>query len=147
MTLAWLAVALAAFGIELATVSFIMLFVAIAALLAAALGQLGASIPVQIVVFGAASLLLPVLLRKGLLQRISGRGVLSRTDALVGADGLVTEALDPVVGTGRVLVSGQDWAARATVPVPRGATVKVVGADGITQLVTPFTLSPPDAGA
>ena len=147
MTLVWLGVALAAFAIELTITTFILLFVAIAALLAAALAQLGLGLAAQVIVFAAASLLLPVLLRRRLLQQISGRGVLSRTDALIGTEAMVTEPVDPVRGSGRVIASGQDWAARATLALPAGTPVKVVGADGITLLVHPLTLPPPDASA
>ncbi len=138
MVLLWLGVAIADLLIELVSVGFILLFIAIAALIAAALAQLGAGLPFQLIVFAGASLLLPVLLRRQLLERISGRGVLSRTDALVGADARVTEPLDPVLGTGRVIVAGQDWAARSTVALPAGTGVRVVGADGITLLVAPL---------
>jgi len=144
MTLIWLGVALLALVVELASVSFILLFAAVAALVAAALVQIGAPLPVQIVVFAALSLLLPVLLRQRLLERISGRGVLSRTDSLIGVEARVTEPLDPVLGTGRVLAGGQDWAARSAVPVAAGSTVRVTGADGITLLVAPATALPQD---
>jgi membrane protein implicated in regulation of membrane protease activity len=142
MTLLWLGVALAALVVELASVSFILLFVACAALVTAAFAQLGAGLALQIVVFAAASLLLPVLLRKRLLERISGRGVLSRTDALIGLEARVTDAVDPILSTGRVLVGGQDWAARSAVALPTGTPVRIIGADGINLLVAPLALPP-----
>lgn len=145
MTLVWLGIALAAFAIELSITSFILLFVAIAGLLAAGLAQLGFGVAFQVIVFGAASLLLPVLLRQRLLQRLAGPGVLSRTDALIGTEAVVTDAVDPVRGTGRVVASGQDWAARATLALPAGTPVRVVGADGITLLVTPLDQPSQDA--
>ena len=40
------------------------------------------------------------------------------------------------VGAGRVNVAGQDWAARSKDPIATGATVRVVGADGIVLEVT-----------
>jgi membrane protein implicated in regulation of membrane protease activity len=147
MTLVWLGVGLAAFVIELASVSFILLFVACAALATAALAQVGAGLAVQIVVFAAASLLLPVLLRKGLLERISGQGLLSRTDALIGLEARVTNAVDPVLSTGRVIVGGQDWAARSSVALPAGTLVRIIGADGINLLVSPLTLPPKEPSA
>ena len=147
MTLIWLGIALAAFAAELAITTFILLFVAMAALLSAALAQLGLGIAAQVIVFAAASLLLPVLLRRRLLQKISGQGVLSRTDALIGTEAVVTEPVDPVRGVGRVVASGQDWAARATVALPAGTPVEVVGADGITLLVEPRILPSPGASA
>jgi membrane protein implicated in regulation of membrane protease activity len=99
--------------------------------------MLTVGLPSQIVVFALLALLLPVLLRQNLLRRFSGRGVPSRTDALIGTTGEVTEAIDPVRGTGRVIVNGQDWAARSSRPVPAGAIVEVVHADGIVLVVTP----------
>ena len=36
-----------------------------------------------------------------------------------------------LLGTGRVNVGGEDWAARCTEPIPPGTKVRVVGADGI----------------
>jgi membrane protein implicated in regulation of membrane protease activity len=138
MVLVWLVVAIVALLAELASVSFILVFVAMAALVAAVLAQVGVGLPGQIIVFAAASLLLPVLLRRGLLQRISGGGFLERTEALLGTEARVTAALDPVLGTGRVIAAGQDWAARSTVAVPAGSTVQVVGADGIVLLVEPL---------
>ena len=60
----------------------------------------------------------------------------SRTEALAGKLAHVTEAIDPVRGTGRVNVAGEDWAARSAAPVPAGAEVRVDGADGIVLLVS-----------
>ncbi len=138
MVLLWLGIAIVALLAELFSVSFILVFISIAALIAAVLAQLSVGLPTQIVIFAAGSLLLPVLLRRRLLARISGRGILDRTDALIGAEARVTEALDPVLGTGRVIAGGQDWAARSTVALPAGSAVSVVGADGIVLLVEPL---------
>jgi membrane protein implicated in regulation of membrane protease activity len=60
-----------------------------------------------------------------------GPGVPGRTEALVGRHGVVTEAIDPVRGTGRVNVGGQDWAARSGADVEPGTRITVTGADGI----------------
>ena len=49
----------------------------------------------------------------------------------------MTEPIDPVRGSGRVLVDGHDWAARAAVAVTPGMRVRIVGADGIVLLVSP----------
>jgi membrane protein implicated in regulation of membrane protease activity len=137
MTLVWIGLAIVAIGVEFAVTSFIFLFVGIAALVAAVLAMLTVGLPSQLVVFALLALLLPVLLRQNLVRRFSGRGVPSRTDALMGATGEVTEMIDPVRGTGRVIVNGQDWAARSSRPVPAGAIVEVVQADGIVLVVTP----------
>jgi membrane protein implicated in regulation of membrane protease activity len=136
MTLIWIALAIVAIGLEVAITSFIFFFVAIAAMIAALLAVLTLGLPFQLVVFALLALLLPVLLRRQMVQRFSGHGVPSRTDALIGATGEVTETIDPIRGAGRVVVNGQDWAARSIGPLPAGARVKVVAADGIVLIVT-----------
>ena len=42
----------------------------------------------------------------------------------------------PTLGTGRVNVGGEDWAARSAEPIPTGTKIRVVGADGIVLEVT-----------
>ena len=135
LTLIWIGLAIVAIGVEFVITSFIFLFVAVAAMVAAGLAFLAIGLPVQLVVFALLALLLPVLLRRQLVRRFSGRGVPSRTDALMGATGEVTETIDPVRGTGRVIVKGQDWAARSSRPIPAGVMVEVVEADGIVLVV------------
>ena len=143
MTLLWIAVAVAAVGGELLVTNFLLLFVAIAAAIAATLAVLGLRLPVQLATFVGAAILLPILLRRPMVRRFSGRGVPSRTEALVGTIAMVTEAIDPVLGTGRVNAGGEDWAARWTGPVAIGAKVTVQGADGIVLLVSPLATPHP----
>jgi membrane protein implicated in regulation of membrane protease activity len=56
---------------------------------------------------------------------------------LIGRDGVVTHDIESSVGTGRVNVSGEDWAARAKTPLAAGTRVRVLGADGIVLEVEP----------
>jgi membrane protein implicated in regulation of membrane protease activity len=65
-------------------------------------------------------------------------GVPSRTDTLIGKQGQVTLDINPTLGTGRVNVAGEDWAARSTSVVAAGVDVRVVGADGIVLEVLPL---------
>lgn len=133
----WLALALLAGIVEMIVPALVCLFVAVAALLTAALAWFGASVAVQVVFFAISSLLLLLLVRPLFAtRRIGGAGVPSRTEALAGKLAHVTEAIDPVRGTGRVNVAGEDWAARSAAPVPAGAEVRVDGADGIVLLVS-----------
>jgi membrane protein implicated in regulation of membrane protease activity len=63
--------------------------------------------------------------------KLAGRGVPSRTQPLIGRHGLVTHDIDPVTGTGRINIAGEDWAARSRDAITSGTKVLVVGADGI----------------
>jgi len=77
-----------------------------------------------------------VALRARLLDRVGGKGLPSRTDPLIGRHGQVTHDIDPVLGTGRVNVAGEDWAARSAEAIATGTRVRVVAADGIVLEVT-----------
>ncbi|HEU4589064.1 MAG TPA: NfeD family protein [Gemmatimonadales bacterium] len=136
-SLIWLSLALVAVTIEAAVTNLVFLFVALAALLAAYTAALGAEFLVQVGAFGLTSLALPLLLRPRLLTRLGGQGVPSRTEALVGELAQVTDPIDPVLGTGRVIVNGHDWAAQSSAPLAAGTIVRIDGADGIVLLVRP----------
>jgi len=133
----WVIVALGAGILEVAVPAFGFVFVTLAALAAAVLALAGVGATVQVVVFAAATLFFLLVLRRFFVHRLRGPGVPSRTEAIQGKLAEVTEPIDPVRGSGRVLVEGHDWAARSSSPLPAGARVRVDGADGIVLLVSP----------
>lgn len=137
MIFLWLIVALLAVIVELTTLHFGIIFCAVGALGAVVAVLLGVPPGGQVALFAGLSLASLVLLRRRLIRRLLPAGVPSRTETLLGQAGRVTEPIDPVSGSGRVLVGGEDWAARSTVPLPRGALVTVYAADGIVLQVAP----------
>ena len=134
--LVWLAVAFVAAVVEVSIPHFGFAFVGAGAIAAAAAAFLGYSVPAQFATFVFVLVLSIVLLRSRLLGRLGGRGVPSRTDVLVGRQAIVTHDIDPTLGTGRVNVAGEDWAARSADAIAAGARVRVVGCDGIVLEVT-----------
>lgn len=132
----WLAIAFVAAILEVSIPHFGSAFVSAGAIAAAAAAYLGAAVPMQIGTFVVVLIVSLAGLRSTLVGRLGGRGVPSRTDALVGRHGIVTQEIDPTTGTGRVNVSGEDWAARSAHTVAAGTRVRVVGADGIVLEVT-----------
>jgi membrane protein implicated in regulation of membrane protease activity len=143
--LIWLAIAVVALAIEATNLNLIFLFIGIAALLAGGVAALGLPVLVQLVGFGLAALIFPVVLRPRLLVRLQSKGIVSRTDALIGTTARITQAIDPINGTGRVNAGGHDWAASSTEPLPEGTFVEILGSDGIVLLVAPAP-PPLDAG-
>ena len=135
--LIWVAIAIVAAIIEVSIPHFGVIFVSVGAVAAALVSALGYDITVQILVFVIALGLSIGVLRPRLVKQLGGRGVPSRTDTLMGREGMVTHEIEPSLGTGRVTVAGQDWAARAASPLPIGTRIRVVGADGIVLEVTP----------
>ena len=134
--LIWVALAILAAIIEVSIPHFGVVFVSVGAVAAAVVSALGFELPAQIIVFIVALGVSLVLLRPRLVRRLGARGVPSRTDTLIGKQGVVTHNIDASLGGGRVTVGGEDWAARSPHPIPAGTKVTVVGADGIVLEVT-----------
>lgn len=134
----WVAVAVVSALIEISIPHFGVIFASLGAVAAAGVAAMGFGMAAQLVVFVAVLVASLVVLRPRILARQrEGPGVPSRTQQLMGRDGVVTHDIDPTVGAGRVNVGGEDWAARSTSPLPTGTRVRVVGADGIVLEVTP----------
>ncbi len=129
--LVWLAVAFVSAIVEVSVPHFGFAFVGAGAVVAAALAFFGFSVPMQLAAFVVVMTASIVLLRSGLLAAISGRGLPSRVEPLVGRQAVVTQDIDPMLGTGRITVGGEDWAARSADTIATGTTVRIVGADGI----------------
>ncbi len=139
-TLAWLGVALIAAIIEISIPHFGFAFVGVGAVAAAIAAYFGYDLPTQFATLIVVLIVSLALLRSRLVGLFgAARGVPSRTAPLVGRSGVVTTGIDPTLGTGRVNVGGEDWAARSTEPIVAGAKVRVVGADGIVLEVTVWT--------
>jgi membrane protein implicated in regulation of membrane protease activity len=135
-SLSWLAVALVAAVIEVTLPHFGCAFISAGAVAAAAAAFFGCGVPVQIATFVLVMTVSLVALRANLLSRLAGGGVPTRTEPLVGRHGQVTHDIDPTLGTGRINVGGEDWAARSHESIPIGTKIRVVAADGIVLEVT-----------
>jgi membrane protein implicated in regulation of membrane protease activity len=129
--LSWLAIAFIAAVVEVSIPHFGMAFVSIGAIAAAAAAYFGYGLLAQFGTFIVVMVVSLVTLRAQLLARFAGKGVPSRTDPLIGKQGIVTQEVHPEFGRGRITVAGQDWAAKSADTIEVGAKVKVVGADGI----------------
>jgi membrane protein implicated in regulation of membrane protease activity len=136
-TYLWLIFGVVCAIVEIVLPSFGFVFAALASVLAAFVAFAGLGWEFQAILFAATLMAGLFLIRPRLLRRLEGSaGVPSRTEALRGQAGRVTEAIDPARGIGRVSVGGQDWAARASSPLPAGTEIQVEGADGIVLIVT-----------
>jgi membrane protein implicated in regulation of membrane protease activity len=135
-TLAWLAVAFVAAIVEVSIPHFGFAFVSAGAIAAAAAAFLGFGVASQIATFVVVLVASLVGLRSRLVGMVGGQGIPSRTEPLIGRQGVVTHDIDHALGAGRVNVGGEDWAARCAEPIAVGTKIRVVGADGIVLEVT-----------
>jgi membrane protein implicated in regulation of membrane protease activity len=138
-TLAWAILAIAAAVIEILTPQFGFIFVSAGAVAGAVVNTLGGGLALQLLSFAVVVTVSLTLIRPRVLGWLGHTpGVPSRTATLIGKQGLVTQAINPTLGTGRVTVAGEDWAARSGSAVAAGMDVRVVGADGIVLEVLPL---------
>jgi membrane-bound serine protease (ClpP class) len=73
--------------------------------------------------------------------RLRRRRVETRTDRIVGEEGVVVRDLDP---TGIVLVASEEWTAESpSGPVRRGERIRVLALEGIRLKVEPATEEAP----
>jgi membrane protein implicated in regulation of membrane protease activity len=139
----WLALILVCVIIEVATIDFTFLMIAIGGVGGLLTGLFGAPWWAQILIAGILSLLLLFIVRPA-LHRALRRGrdsTPTNVEALLGLSGMVTTAF--VDGQGHVkLANGETWTARLSQitndrPVLAGDRVVVTAIDGATAVVVP----------
>ena len=133
----WAIVAVALALGEIATLSFFLGPIALAALLAAIAAALGAGLAIQLVVFIGGSVASLAIFRPIAVRHLRTPARLrTGTAALVGSKALVLERVD--VNGGQVKIGGEVWSARAydeAQVIEPGARVDVVKIEGATALV------------
>ena len=139
----WIVAALALFGIEATTVSFVALYFGVGALVSAVAAALGAGLAVQLLVFSIVSVATLLSTRKMVTRSLQRVPVLkSNVDSLVGRRGVVTVPITAVAGRGQIRVGTEYWTARPymedTSDIGEGETVEVLAVEGVTALVLPL---------
>ena len=138
----WLGLMILFLIAEGATVSLVSLWFAAGAVVAMFAALLGAGAWLQtglfLVVSGALLLMLRPIVRRYLVPKITATNV----DSLVGATGLVTEAIDNVTASGQVKLGAMEWTARSTTGenIPQGSLIRVDRIEGVKVYVTPVNV-------
>lgn len=136
--LVWAVIGLVLLIAELATVSFILCFIGLGALVVALTTWLGftASLTSQLIVFSASSLLLLFLLRKTARKLFAGQA-----DVPPDYSGQKVEVVKPIPagGEGTIQYRGSDWIAFSDTPqtIPAGSVVQIENIEGIRVKVKP----------
>lgn len=133
----WLIVAAALAVGEVASLGLVLGFVAVGAVIAAAVALAGAGVVLQLVAFIVGAVALLGLLRPVATRHLhTPRAIRTGAAALVGARALVLERVD--AHSGRVKIGGEVWSARSydeAQVIEPGATVEVYEIKGATALV------------
>ncbi|WP_207263818.1 NfeD family protein [Desulfovibrio sp. Huiquan2017] len=127
--LVWLGVGVFFVVAELVVPAFIVIFFGLGAFIAGGTAFFGASIPVQLVVFGVSSVVLLLLFRKTMAATFTGEKAEDEQEAnVIGSLAEVVEAIHPPQ-SGRIKFQGSFWSARSSGPVEPGSMVRIVKRD------------------
>jgi membrane protein implicated in regulation of membrane protease activity len=148
----WTLVGVLALAGESISMALFLLYVAIAAFVAALLALLHLGVAAQVGVFVVLSLLLIGLVRPRMLHALAGRvphRALTNQGRLVDRLATVTQTVTSDGGMVRV-GNAEFWTACVTLPTPRievGSSVRIVYVDGLTAYVEPMASIPEVAPA
>ena len=138
-SLLWLVLIVVFLMAEAGTVTLISLWFAAGALVAMIASLLGAQFWLQGVLFFVVACFLLACLRPLVRKYIKPRIAKTNVDAIIGAKGYVTAAVDNLSATGKVRLGGMEWTARSASGqrIAEGTLVKVDRIEGVKAFVTP----------
>ena len=134
----WLIALVVFLVIEAATLGLAKIWFAGGALVALIAAMCGAGIVIQIVLFLVVSLVLLFFTRPLAVRFLNKDTLKTNVDRVVGMEGVVTEEISNLAGTGKVSLGGNMWTARTeneggTIPVD--AVVTVLRVEGVKLIV------------
>ena len=138
MSIFWLVLLILFLAAEGATAAVTTIWFAAGALVAMIAAALGGTLWLQITLFIVVSIALLLALRPLLKKYITPRQTKTNIDALIGAQGVVLEAIDNLGGTGKVKLNGMEWTARsaAGTVIPAGSVIRVEKIEGVKAIVS-----------
>lgn len=139
MQFAWLAL-LILFGVgEAVTVGLTSIWFAVGALGALLCALAGGQLWLQLTIFLVLSALALALVRPLARRFLTPGYSATNADRVIGADAVVTQEINNLLGQGQVKIAGQEWTARSEDEqiIPVGAEVKVLRIEGVKVFVQP----------
>ena len=134
----WLVLFVILIIIEIFTMGLTTIWFAGGSLLAFILAYVGFGLPVQIIVFLLASIILLVLTRPIAVKFFNKERQKTNEDSLIGQKAVVLERVDTLHGTGRAEVNGMEWSAKTDELeeiIEVGTIVTIEGIQGVKLIV------------
>lgn len=133
----WLVLCIALFILEACTSGLVCIWFAIGALSSFILSLFGVNWLWCLISFIIVSVIALIVTRKFAVKFINKKPVPTNADALIGKPAIVTEEIDNTEATGRVLINGQSWKAKARVGdiIKKGELVEVIAISGVSLIV------------
>lgn len=134
----WLILLVAFIVLEASTVTVVSIWFAAGALAALIAGLLGAQLWLQIALFLLVSAVCLAALRPVIKKYLKPRIVPTNVDAILNAQGYVTEDIDNLAASGQVKLGAMEWTARSSdgTVIPKGTLVKVDKIEGVKAFVS-----------
>ncbi len=133
----WAAVLVLMLALEASTAALVSVWFAVGALCALISALFGAVFGVQISVFFVVSGLMLAFLLPYARRKMELRKTATNADRIIGAEGIVTEEINEIDGTGQIRVMGAVWSAksRSGARIASGEKVKVIAISGVKAVV------------
>lgn len=134
----WLIALVVFLVIEAATLGLATIWFAGGALVALIAAMCGAGVGIQVASFLVVSLVLLIFTRPFAVRFLNKDTLKTNVDRVIGMEGVVTEEISNLAGTGKVSLGGNIWTARTeneggTIPVD--AVVAVLRVEGVKLIV------------
>ena len=137
MATMWFVLLILSLVVEGATAAITSIWFAGGALVAMLAAVFGAPLWLQVLLFAAVSAGLLLSFRPLLKKYIAPKKAATNVDAVIGTQGIVTERIDNLAGTGRVKLSSLVWSARSETGecIEAGTVVKAEKVQGVKVFV------------
>lgn len=139
MWLFWVILMVAFLVIEAAAMGLTTIWCAAGCLVAAILAAFNVDLWIQIVAMVLVSVALFILFIVWIKPNMKDIKKVDKeptnADRLIGQEGIVTEAIDPIEGKGQIKVMGQIWSASCDRPINKDCKVIVKGIKGVKLVV------------
>lgn len=137
----WLVLAIVFAAVELATVGLVSIWFAAGAFAALLVAVLHGNLILQVIVFLAVSIVLLVSTRSWAKKYLNSKIQKTNVDSVIGEKTRLTERVSNLDQTGKAVVLGQEWTARAAHDneiIEQGELVEVVSVSGVKLIVKRF---------
>ena len=133
----WLLVSIALYVLEACTTALVCIWFALGATVAFVCSLFGVGSEVCIAVFALVSAVSLILTKKYAKNLFKTKKVATNADALIGKPAIVTQKIDPVSGSGAVMIKGNEWSAVSRVgeTIDKGELVEVAAISGVKLVV------------
>ena len=134
----WLILLVIFIVIEIATVGLMTIWFAGGALIAFFISLTPLGVVVQIIAFLIVSLILVLLIRPLVQKKFNSSNIRTNAQTLIDEEAVVIEPIDNLKSQGRVMIKGQEWAARSIEDKERfeeGDVVQVTAISGVKLMV------------